>query len=135
MQMIDGKTLMAYVLKKTGCIHPFRLSRILAFIEIEWLKGKGERLTEIKYVRGPGTFYIEGLKETIEEDPCFNKIEGDPKIGKRGCIEYRCEPSSLPKEIEGFVNEKIEKALSFEEQKLNEIIVNNELFRRISLPG
>jgi len=133
--MINGKTLMAYILKKTGCVHPFKLSRILAFIEIEWLKDKGERLTDIKYVRGPGVFYIEGLKEAIQDDPCFNKIEGDPKIHRRSCIEYRCETPSLPKEVEDFINKELKKALTLEEQKLNEIVVNNELFKKISVSG
>ena len=133
--MINGKALVAYVLRRTGCIHPFRLSRILALIEVEWLRDRGERLTDIKYVRGLGTFYIEELKESVEGDPCFNKREGDPKTRRKGCIEYRCEPPSLPDDVRTFIDKILEKTLSLKDQELNEAVVNNELFERISTLG
>ncbi len=133
--MIEGKALVAYVLGRIGCTHPFKLSRILALIDIEWLRDRGERLTDIKYIRGPGVFYIEGLKESVENNSCFYKREGDPKTGRRSCIEYRCEPPSISEDVRSFVDNILKRVSGLEEQKLNEIVVNNELFREISTPG
>jgi hydroxypyruvate isomerase len=132
---VDKRLLCAYVLSRTGCIHPFRLSRILALIELEWMRSRGERLSDIIYVRGPGTFYIEGLKEAVEEDPCFEKRKGDPNTGRKGCIEYKCEVPQLPEEVKKHVDEVLEKVKNLDEFEINKKVVEDELFQKISKEG
>ncbi len=135
MTRIGKLTLVAYVLSKTGCIHPFRLSRILALAEIEWLKKKGERLSDITYVKGPGTFYIEELKEAVENDPCFEKKMGDPSTGRKGCVEYKCKEPSLPADIKSFIDEILERTKNMEDFQINNIVMNDELFQKIAKEG
>jgi hydroxypyruvate isomerase len=84
----ETKETIAYLLKRTGCIHPFRMSRILAYAELLALNDSGIRLTNLTYKYAVGVFYIEGIKEMIKQDECFVKHEGDPEKGIKGCIEY-----------------------------------------------
>jgi hydroxypyruvate isomerase len=130
MTMIEAKNLVWYMLSKLGCTHPFKLSRLLALAEIESIKRTGKRLTCLKYVEGPGTFYIEGLKELFD-DPCFRKREGDPSKGVRGCVEYICDPPRIPSEAEEIVNAIIERYSGVGDLELNSIVVNDSLFKRL----
>ncbi len=120
-----------YILNKAGCIHPFRLSRILALADLKYLRDKGERLTDATYRRGPGAFYIEGLKEEISDNPCYVKREGDPDKGVKGCIEYKCEPPELPSEPARYIDEAIKEASSLDDMDLNKIVVKDPLFEKL----
>ena len=78
-------------------MHPFRISWILALIDMRYYERRGSKLTGMRYVPGPGTFYIER----------FGMREGDPERGVGGCLEYVCEPPSLDVEVRGLVDEVI----------------------------
>ncbi len=122
-----------YILSKEGCVHPFRLSRILALAEIEYYKDKGSRLTDATYVMGPGVFYIEGFKEIVESDPCLEKKKGDPQKGTKGCIHIVCgETPRLPGEAAGYLDRAIEKARGLDDLELNSLVVNNENFKKLA---
>ncbi len=122
---------LAYILSRTGCIHPFRASRILALAELKALERGLGRLTSARYGAGPGTFYIEGVKEAIEGDQCFAKHEGDPSTGRKGCIEYRCEPPELPPEARSLLDEAIEEAKGLDDMELNRRVVEHPLFKKL----
>lgn len=132
--MSRGLDALAYVLYRMGCVHPFVASRVLALAELEWMEERGERLTDLDYVSGPGVFYIEGLKEAVERDPCFARREGDPSKGRRGCIEYRCNPPHLPEEARRALDRAVERALGVDEMTLNDMVVKHPLFGRIARP-
>lgn len=126
----------AYVLYRMGCIHPFRLSRVLALAELKALERGLGRLTDARYVAGPGAFYIEGVKEAVEGDPCFAKREGDPAAGRKGCIEYRCEPpAGIPAEAKTLIDEAIEEARRLDDMELNRRVVEHPLFPRLAGQG
>ena len=129
--MLKAIDAVKYILAKTDCIHPFRLSRILALADMKHLKEKGKRLTDATYRRGPGAFYIEGLKEEITNNPCYVKREGDPDKGIKGCIEYKCDPPELPGELAGYIDEAIKEASSLDDMDLNKKVVENPLFERL----
>jgi len=128
---LRGRDALAYILSRMGCSHPFVASRVLALAELRSLERRGERLTDLVYRGGPGVFYIEQLKDIIEADGCFAKREGDPSRGRRGCIEYRCSPPQLPPEARRLLDEAIEEASRLDEMRLNELVVNHPLFRRL----
>jgi len=128
--MQDPRSLLGYMLSRLGCTHPFRLSRLLALAEIEALKRAGKRLTCLRYVEGPGVFYIEGLKELLDED-CFSKREGDPTRGIRGCIEYVCPPPALPGDVKNLIDYVIEGYSKLDDYKLNEQVLKNPLFKHL----
>jgi len=126
------RNIVAYVLARAGCTHPFRISRYLALAEMEWLERKGERLTSLKYVAGPGVFFIEGLKEIVEADPCFRIHEGDPSTGRRGCVEYVCEGPELPDEVKEVIDQVIRKYSGVEDMELNKLVVEDPRFPKLT---
>jgi len=134
MKAIEAKSLVGYMLSKLGCAHPFKLSRFLALVELEYIKRTGRRLTCLGYVEGPGTFYIEGLKELFD-DPCFKKREGDPSRGVKGCVEYVCDPPRVPPEVEEITNAMVEKYSGLEDLELNSIVVSDNLFKTLVKGG
>lgn len=106
-ELIRGRDVVAYILYRMGCTHPFTVSRVAALAELSYMSLNGERLSDLVYAAGPGVFYIEGFKEMIDADACFKKHEGDPSVKRRGCIEYTCPPPSLPEEAARLLDEAI----------------------------
>ena len=129
--MQKDRDLLAYVLSEMGCIHPFLASRILALAESKYFMRKGKRLTRLRYVGGPGTFYIEGLKELVDNDECFRTREGDPSAGKRGCIEYICREPLIDEDAREVIGEAIEEARRLGEFELNRRLMENPVFKRL----
>jgi hydroxypyruvate isomerase len=129
--MITLRDLLGYVLAKTGCIHPFRISRIIALAEILYMRRNNKRFTNIKYVGFDKVFYIEGLKETVENDACFERREGDPSKHIRGCIEYKCEAPNLPSDVREVIDEAINTASKLNDEELNKIVIDDPLFSRL----
>jgi len=128
---LGAREVFAYILSKMGCVHPFVASRVAALADLASLEERGERLTQLRYRQGPGVIYIEGLKELVEGDPCFAKHEGDPSTGRRGCIEYRCEPPRLPQEAAELLDRAVDEARGLDEAALNEKVVGHPLFPKL----
>lgn len=128
--MLNGLDAVKYVLKKAGCLHPFRTSRILALAEILYYKDNGERMSNIKYVLAPGTFYIEGIKEYTGEDPCFVKHEGDRQKKKRSCMEYTCPLGvAIEEKYRGYLDKAVEIASKLDDMSLNGLVVNDPVYK------
>ncbi|MCE4600460.1 MAG: SocA family protein [Desulfurococcales archaeon] len=121
----------AYILSRSGCLHPFRLSRLLALAESRYIKLYGARLTDAVYVMGPGVFYIEGLKEVFESDECFVKHEGDPSRGVRGCIEYKCQAPRLPENARQVIDAVIEEYGPLDDMELNRLVIEDEALKGV----
>ncbi|WP_440058960.1 hypothetical protein ACSU1N_03975 [Thermogladius sp. 4427co] len=128
--MISARDLLGFILSRTGCLHPFRVSRIIALAEIRWLNDRGSRLTSLVYRRGPGVFYIEGLKEMLEGDPCFVRREGVPGV-RTGCVEYVCGEPSIPEDVRQYIEGTIKEAVGLGDTELNDRVVKNPLFARL----
>lgn len=126
-----NKEIIAYIVSKTGCIHPFRISRILALAEIRALEEENKRLTSFVYRGFDKVFYIEGIKELVEKDECFRIREGDPERGIRGCIEYICPPPRLPENVEKYLVEAITRAKELDDNELNKVVVEHPLFKKL----
>ncbi|MCE4624711.1 MAG: SocA family protein [Desulfurococcales archaeon] len=126
--LVSGVEALKYILWRMGCTHPFRASRILAIAEDISLERYGRRLTDLKYVKGPGVFFIEGLKEAVEGDPSLRKREGDPKRGVKGCIEYvGGDPPSIPEEARRVLDEVIERYGGLPDMELNAIAMKSRV--------
>jgi hydroxypyruvate isomerase len=125
------REVVGYILARLGCLHPFRLSRLLALAEIESIRRRGTRLTSLRYVAGPGTFYIEGFKELVKSE-CFEKVEGDPERGIRGCIKYTCPEPALPDDARAIIDQVIERYGRAGDEELNRMVVENDVFRRLA---
>ncbi|OYT38339.1 MAG: hypothetical protein B6U89_06090 [Desulfurococcales archaeon ex4484_58] len=128
MDIID---ILGYILSRTGCIHPFRISRIIGLAELLYLEEKGERLTNLKYYGFNKVFYIEGLKEVIKKNDCFVVREGDPSRGIRGCIEYVCNEPVLKGEVKEFLDKALARSADLSDEELNQLVVEHPLFSKL----
>ncbi len=130
MMTVGIRDIVAYILSRTGCLHPFRISRIMGLAEILGLKENGKRLFNLVYKGFDKVFYIEGLKDSID-DECFNKVEGDPVKGAHGCIEYNCAEPRIPEDVKTYLDLAIEKASGLSDEELNSLVVNDPLFSKL----
>ncbi len=119
------KNLVAYILWRTGCIHPFRISRILALAELYFIEENNKRMTSLKYVKGPGVFYIEGLKELLESDPCFRRNE------EKHCMEYVCGEPSIDEVYKRYLDRAIEQANGLDDRGLNDLVVKHRFYEKL----
>ena len=121
-----------YVLLKMGCLHPFRISRIIALADLKSLEDRSERLTNAVYVEGPGVFYIEGVKELIESDECIEKREGDPARGVKGCLELVCNREIIfPEPVRKYLDEAVNEARGLDDLRLNDVVVSHPLYKKL----
>ncbi len=133
MTLEDLRSIAAYILTKLGCLNPFRISRIIAYAELMYMKEHGDRLTDLVYKGFDNVFYIEGLKEAIDNE-CFVKVEGDPSKGVHGCIKYTCEPPVIDEVTRKYLEKAIEEIRSLSDRELNDLVVKNDLLKKIMLP-
>ncbi|MGB9709673.1 MAG: hypothetical protein ACP5II_06385 [Infirmifilum sp.] len=126
--VLEGFDAFRYVLSKAGCLHPFRASRIIALAELRYIEETNERLTNLIYVEGPGAFYVEGLKEPVEEDPCFKRRK--PEKG-HGCIEYLCSEPSIRENLRRYLDQAIMVASQLDDRALNEMVVKHPLYKKL----
>jgi len=71
------KDIIAYLLKECGGLHPFHLSRIIALLDLEYIKERGEKLTTLDYQKNEYGIYSERLPKIIEELP-VEKVKAQP---------------------------------------------------------
>ncbi|MCD6195906.1 MAG: hypothetical protein J7J82_03890 [Staphylothermus sp.] len=124
--MISLQKISAYILAKKNCLHPFRISRIIALAELICMEKYGKRITNAKYVGNLGVFYIDGLKEELLNSPCFEKLED------QGCIKYVCdEEINIEKNARACIDEAIRIAEKASDIELNNIVVQHKLFQKL----
>ena len=121
--MISKKELLAYIISKKGCIHPFIISRIIAYSELKWYSKYSKWLTDFKYIGFLKVFYIDGLKEIIEEDNCFQKIND--------CIKYVCRVPELNPDIKMFIDNVLAELSSLSIDQLNNKVVSHKFYDRL----
>ncbi len=116
-------TIIRYIGGKTGCITPFKLSRILGLAEAYYMADHGERLTGLKYICTLGTFYIEGFEELIKD--CF---ERNPE---KHCLEYKCGEVELPEHISMYVDKAIQDLDTEDLDEINRRVLDNPFFKKL----
>ncbi len=114
----------AYIVYKLGCIHPFTLSRVLALVEMKWFEEHGEWPTSFTYKGFLKVFYVDGLKEFIEQNQCYKRVEKE----NHGCIMYVCKEPFLPSNIRDLIDNVINEIKDLSIEELNNVAVNNHLY-------
>ncbi len=85
-----------------------------------------KRITNAKYIGGPGVFYIDGLKEELLNSSCFEKLED------KGCIKYTCnEEIDIEEDVLLCLDEAIKIADKASDIELNNIVINHRLFQKL----
>ena len=118
-----------YVLWKAGCLHPFRISRIMMLADWKYEERYGERLTEFKYLGTDFGFYVDGLPELLEDTKCIRRKKFMTPEGEKGCLEYICggEPECEGKDV---LNEVIEGTREMSDVELNRLVIRDPRYRK-----
>lgn len=119
------RDLIAYIISKLGCVHPFRISRILVLANWRALEDKGSILTRFRVQGFEAGFYIDGVKEIIEKDECFKVNE------ERKCIEYVCEPPRVPRETAEIIDKVLEDTKNLGDRELNRLVILDPRYREL----
>ena len=121
--MISKKELLAYIISKKRFIHPFIISRIIAYSELKWYSKYSKWLTDFKYIGFLKVFYIDGLKEIIEEDKCFQIIND--------CIKYVCHVPELNPDIKMFIDNVLAELSNLSIDQFNNKVVSHKFYDRL----
>jgi len=121
---MDLKGLTAYITKKLGCTHPYRVSRILVLLN--WLSDErlGKMVVPLRIKGFEAAFYVEELKD-IFNDECFKKDES------LKCFTYECNEPELPEDIRGLIDELVERTKSLSNKELNRLVIKDPRYRSL----
>ncbi|AGB04143.1 hypothetical protein AciM339_0246 [Aciduliprofundum sp. MAR08-339] len=121
------KDIIAYLLKECGGLHPFHLSRIIALLDMEYLKEKGKKLTTLDYQKSQYGIYSEKLPKLIEELP-VEKVKAQP-------YGYLVLKEDVPLNLPDDVREKIEKVLDevcdLSDSELNAKVLTSPYYEKL----
>ncbi len=123
------RDIIAYLVWRTGCIHPFRISRILVLANWRAIEERGTPIAKFGVQGFEAGFYIEGVKEIIEEDKCF-KINEEKK-----CIEYYCQPPKIPEEHSRILDKVLEQTKNLSDRELNRLVTRDPRYRELLEKG
>ncbi len=124
------ENIVGYIVWRLGCTTPFVVSRVLALVEMEWFRRRGEWLTDLRYVVFDKVFYIEGLKEFLEGE-CYVLRSPGPG-GEKGCIEYVCDPPEIDSELTGVIDSVVERVRELgKPEDINDLVVTHPLWSKL----
>ena len=126
--MAYERRIIEYILYKMKCVHPFRVSRILLLAEWSYNEKYREKLSNFEYVTEPFAFYVEGLKDIIDEliDSGCAVLREDKK-----CIEYICSQPIIPEKIRVIIDEVIDRTAKLSDYELNKLVVNDDRYNSL----
>ncbi len=117
-----------YIAWRTGCIHPFRASRLL--ILASWRASEKGLSTPSFRVEGfEAGFYIDGFKEALENSGCFKVNE------EKHCMEYTCNPPRLSQGLREIVDEVLEEYGGLSDIELNRRVVRDPRYKELLARG
>ena len=116
---------MAYLLWRHGCVHPYRISRVLVLANWRALEKLGEPITSFTVEGFEAGFVVPEVGELKErakrgEEKCIVPNE------ERKCFEYRCnEPVNIPREYAEIIDEVYEETRSLDDISLNRLVIRD----------
>ncbi|MDK2383900.1 MAG: Panacea domain-containing protein [Candidatus Korarchaeota archaeon] len=116
----------AYVMSRLGCVHPFRISRILLLADWLSMERRNKRLTNLTYVKEEFGFYVEeltGIMEELQDEGCVIKRE------ERKCLEYTCSEPEISEEDREILEEVISEVRDLDDRELNRRVLSDPRYR------
>ncbi len=123
--------LILYLFKKCGNMHPFRLSRIIALVDIEYIARKGYKLTELDYQKTPVAFYSDALSKVIQKLLNLGFLKKIPPAnGKPGYLSLNITDLTtfeikIPEDTEKLLDEILSKTCKMDNDALNALVVSS----------
>ncbi len=121
------KDIIAYLLKECGGLHPFHISRIMALLDMEYIKEKGKKLTGIDYQKNEFGIYSNKLPQLIEELP-VEKVKAQPY----GYLVLKEDvPTNLSDEVVEKINKILDEVCELSDAELNMKVLNSPYFDKL----
>jgi len=118
-----------YLLKECGGLHPFHISRLIALLDLFYLKEKGEKITTFKYQKMPFGFYIEKLPDILKNMP-LEKIEEDGykylKIRDDAKVKI-----NMPYEVRRRIDKILDEVCDLSDSELNAKVLIAEYYSKL----
>jgi hydroxypyruvate isomerase len=126
---MELREVVAYILARKGCTHPFAISRILVLIN--WKSEELLRRPLLRFsVKGfKAAFYIEELADLLDKDQCFRKV------AERKCVEYKCQPPKIPGDVRSIIDDVLRSVEGLSDKELNARVVNDKRFDELLEKG
>ncbi len=123
------KDLVLYLLRECGGLHSFHISRLLALLDIKYLREKGRKFTEFHYTKMPFGFYIDELPELLNELP-VEKVQEEGykylKLKDDANVEI-----NLPEDVRKDIEEILDEVCELSDAELNSKVLNSEYYSRL----
>ncbi len=123
------KDIVLYLLRECEGLHPFHISRLVALLDIKYLRDTGRKLTDIDYQKTPYGFYSEKLPKILEELP-VEKVQGERykvlRIKDDATVEIHL-PEDVIKNIENLLNE----VCDLSDEELNLRVLKSSYYERL----
>ena len=127
MSLDIGEKIVRYFFSKLGCVHPFRISRLVLLAEWLYKDKYGSTLsTGFRYVAEPYGFYVEEISKIMDK---LGKTGCVVKDDKNKCFIYKCEAPKLDEDVVKVVDDVVNKFASLSDKELNNIVVNDERYK------
>ena len=124
-----GEKIVRYIFSRLGCVHPFRISRLILLAE--WFyndRYESELSTGFTYVAETFGFYIEELPKIIDKLDklgCIVKVKNE----KNKCFSYKCDTPSLENSISEVVDTVLNRFGSLSDKELNDVVVKDDRYK------
>ncbi len=123
------KDIVLYLLRECEGLHPFHISRLVALLDMKYLRDTGRKLTDIDYQKTPYGFYSEKLPKILEELP-VEKVQGERykvlRIKDDATVEIHL-PEDVIKNIENLLNE----VCDLSDEELNLRVLKSSYYERL----
>jgi len=121
---LNMRNVALYIVWRTGCIHPFRISRLLVLANWRSIKEKGKVIAKFKVSGFEAGFSIDELPE-IRDDECISLNED------RRCLEYICEPPQIDEDYKNIIDKVIDETRDLDDISLNRMVIHDHRYKEL----
>ena len=117
-----------YIIKRLGCIHPYRISRILVLANWKAIEDKGCPIVYFNVSGFEAGFSVDELSK-LKNDKCI-------RINKENrCMEYICEDPEIDEYDKKIIDEVIEEVSGLSDIELNRVVIRDRRYKELLSKG
>lgn len=120
------KDIILYILKECDGLHPFHVSRIIALLDIVYLKERGKKLTDFDYQKMEYGFYSHKIPETLNGLP-VEKVKEEGRSYLR--ITEENVKVNLPEEVRKKINKILDEICDLSDYEINIKVISSPYYR------
>ncbi len=121
------KDLIVYLLKECEGLHTFHISRILALLDMEYIKNTGKKLTSLDYQKTEYGFTSDKLAQIMKDLP-VEKVKAKPY----GYIVLKEDlPVNLPEDVLKTLNKLLDEICDLSDSELNLRVLKSPYYEKL----